>query len=578
MSKVSSAIQSSSLGSETGPGGSNLSIANEKTTALGRLNDRVSEWCSSILVKETRQALKSRQFIWTYLALLVCVGVWTVLGLATSYDQYRAGPQLLFGFMVILGFPLGLIIPFGAYRSLAREFEDGTINLISITTMKPHQIVIGKFGSAILQMLIYLSVLAPCICFTYMLRGISLNQIVLGISICVGGSICLTVLGLFLAGVFRSRAIGVGVSVLFVLLLGWLYFCWCALMERFTRYSSSSDFNDPEFGMIVYGFVAFFGSTAVLLLVTAASQISFPADNRSTPIRIAMFVQQILFFAFMVMLIPEMLWEDMAVHVMLLFAAHYWLIMGFLMIGESVFVSRRVQRTLPRTFLSRSAFSLFMPGAGRGFLFAVANVWVCAVVILLMVQFSDLLIDEITQQNSRSRWRGRGQWTVSVKLVFHSFVCCLFVTWFLAVIYLVMRCFNNAKARWSTGVGPTVSLFLGFLLIAILSIGSLIIHLNLIGWSGWMATPALMVNWYYVTYELAESGINGEFLRQSVWYFLFAIQKVIVIGIAFALASRELLLRPIAVPERVQIENQKPKSSAVPAGESIDEIFGELKK
>ena len=87
-----------------------------------------------------------------------------------------------------------------------------------------------------------------------------------------------------------------------------------------------------------------------------------------------------------------------------------------------------------------------------------------------------------------------------------------------------------------------------------------------------------MVNWYYVTYELADSGINGNFLRQGVWYLLFAFQKVIVIGIAFALASRELLLRPIAVPERVQIENQKPKSSAVPAGESIDEIFGELKK
>jgi len=204
---------------------------------------------------------------------------------------------------LILGFPLGLIIPFVAYRSLAREFEDGTINLISIITMKPYQIVIGKFGSAFLQMLIYPSVLAPCICFTYMLRGISLNQIVLGISICIGGLICLTVLGLFLAGVFRSRTLGVGASVLFVLLLGWLYYyyyyyyyycCWCELMGQFTRYSSSSDFEDAEF----------------------------------------------------------------VTHAMLLLAGHYWLGMGFMMIGESVFVFRRVQRTLPRTFLSRSGLRL----------------------------------------------------------------------------------------------------------------------------------------------------------------------------------------------------------------------------
>jgi len=53
---------------------------------------------------------------------------------------------------------------------------------------------------------------------------------------------------------------------------------------------------------------------------------------------------------------------------------------------------------------------------------------------------------------------------------------------------------------------------------------------------------------------------------------------LIVIRIAIALASRELLLRPIAVSERVQIETRKPKSSTVPVGESIGEIFGELKK
>ena len=576
MSEVPSAIQSSSLGSKNEPENSNLNIANEKTTAWGRLNDRLSEWCSSILVKETRQALKSRQFIWTYFVLLVCVGVWTVLGLAVAYDQYRAGRQLLFGFMVILGFPLGLIIPFGAYRSLAREFEDGTINLISITTMRPYQIVIGKFGSAILQMLIYLSVLAPCICFTYMLRGISLSQILVGLSVGVGGSICLTVLGLFLAGVFRSRALGVGVSVLFVLLLGWLYFCWCALIASFTF--SSSDFSGPEFGMVVYLLVALFGSSAALLLVAAASQISFPADNRSTPIRITMFIQQILFFAFAVMVLPMAPMDDYALFALLLVAGHYWLIMGFLMIGESVFVSRRVQRTLPRTFFSRSAFSLFMPGAGRGFLFAVANVWTCAIVFLLIIQFSSFLTNEAVRLELSSRGMGRTQWRMSFELIFQSFVSCLFVTWFLALIYLLMRCFDNQKAQWSTGVGPTLSLLLGAIFVAILSIGSLIIHLNFVGWRGNNMSPFLVFNWYWATYEIADSGFRGDFLRFGVWYLLFAFQKIIVIGIAIALASRELLLRPIAVPERVQIETQKPKPSAVPKGESIDEIFGELEK
>lgn len=587
MSEISTAIESASLGSKPdpknpdskGPDQSNLKIATEARTALGRFNERVSEWCSSILVKETRQALKSRQFIWTYFALLVCVGVWTVLGLSTSYSRYEAGRELLIGFWVILGFPLALIIPFGAYRSLAREFEDGTISLISITTMKPYQIVIGKFGSAILQMLMYLSVLAPCICFTYLLRGISLSQIGFGLSICVGGSICLTVLGLFLAGVFRSRALGVGVSVLFVLLLGWLYYGWCEIINDITRYGDFGASEDPEFWIVVYGFVAFLASTAGLLLVTAAAQISFPADNRSTPIRIAMFVQQLLFFALVIMIIPIAPMDKYIVWAMLLFAGHYWLVMGFLMIGESVFVSRRVQRTLPKTLFSRSAFSLFMPGAGRGFLFAVANIWTCAVVLLLVVQFSDLLLGEGARQRVMARWGMNRTWTVSWEMLGQSFISCLYVTWFLAIIYLVMRCFDKRKSSWSTGVGPTVSLVLGALMIAGLSIGSFIVHMNLFGWRGSPdLTLPLLANWYCITYEVTESGIDGGFIRVAVVYMLFAIQQIVVIGIAFALASRELLVRPIAVPERVKIESQKPKSNAVPKGESIDEIFGELKK
>ena len=112
-------------------------ISSEKSHWFERFNETCSEWCSSILVKETRQALKSRQFIWTYIVLLVCVGVWTVIGLTFSGNSYQIGPTLLIGFFMILGFPLAVIIPFSAYRSLAREFEDGTISLISITTMKP---------------------------------------------------------------------------------------------------------------------------------------------------------------------------------------------------------------------------------------------------------------------------------------------------------------------------------------------------------------------------------------------------------------------------------------------------------
>jgi len=69
-----------------------------------------------------------------------------------------------------------------------------------------------------------------------------------------------------------------------------------------------------------------------------------------------------------------------------------------------------------------------------------------------------------------------------------------------------------------------------------------------------------------------------DFIGHAMLYFLFAIQKLVVIGIAVTIASKELLVQPIAVPERVLVESQKSSASNVPQGETIDEIFGELKK
>ena len=119
-----------------------MRIAPEKTNWLDRRIENVSEWFSSILVKESRQALKSRQFLWTFFLMLIVVATWTLFALSYLYSEMASnsvasGPFLLGGYWMILGFPLAIIIPYSAYRSLAREFEDGTLQMVSITTLRP---------------------------------------------------------------------------------------------------------------------------------------------------------------------------------------------------------------------------------------------------------------------------------------------------------------------------------------------------------------------------------------------------------------------------------------------------------
>lgn len=532
---------------------------------LDGILEPMSDWFSSILIKEARQAFRSRQFVWTYILQLILVAAWTAIGF--SLFQRELGTSLLLGYFIILGFPLAVIIPFSGYRSLAREFDDGTISLISITTMKPRQIIFGKLGSALIQLVMYLSVLAPCISFTYLLQGISIWRILLGLLVSVGGSIFLTIFGLFLAGSFRSRNLGVGVSVVFSIALSFAYFFWigfCFAMSEssFSRYGS-------EESLTVAGFVLFFGSTALLLLASVVAQISFPSDNRSTLIRVMLLIQQTLFFGWIGHLLCMESFMDGVPTVILLVVGHYWLGMGFLMCGESTNLSRRVRRSLPRSLPGRLFYSLFMPGAGRGFLFALANVWAAFLIVWFLAIFEQTLFS----------WEWQGDRTRN-KFLIGSFawqdefigmlICVGFVSWYLSLVFLFNR-YLLRRFDWDSegGYGPVISLVFGAALVAFISILSFVIE-GAFQSGSFGASVASFFNWYTMSFE---SSLNLNFF---VFVFVFVIQAAFITIYAVLRASDDLLLVAVETPERVLIERLPAKKNTLPVGESIDEIFGEL--
>ncbi|MCP4940700.1 MAG: ABC transporter permease, partial [Planctomycetaceae bacterium] len=137
--------------------------------------EKWGDWCNPILVKETRQALKSRQFVITFSLLLFAALSWTIIGTVSLmpgiYDTPSA-PRMLLGYYFVLALPMLLVVPLAAYRSLEGEIDDGTLELLSITALSPKQIVLGKLASAMLQMLLYFVVLFPCVSYAYTLRGV----------------------------------------------------------------------------------------------------------------------------------------------------------------------------------------------------------------------------------------------------------------------------------------------------------------------------------------------------------------------------------------------------------------------
>ena len=167
-----------------------------------------SDWLNPILIKETRQALKSRQFIVTFLLMLIASWLISVFGTLMAGDSLEfgsAGRGLFTSYFVVLAMAIFVVVPYSAFRGLLNERDQTTLELLNITSLSPRQLVWGKLWSAMAQVFIFYSAIAPFIAFTSMLQGfdVALVAFVLIISLVV--TLCLTMLTLMLAAIPQNK-------------------------------------------------------------------------------------------------------------------------------------------------------------------------------------------------------------------------------------------------------------------------------------------------------------------------------------------------------------------------------------
>lgn len=362
-------------------------------TRLDEWTERAGEKLNPILVKESRQALKSKQFLVTFTLLLICGLGWSLIGVAlVGPGVYYAptGPYMLIGYHIVLTVPLLLIVPFAAYRSLAAEREDGTYELLSITTLSSRQIVSGKLGSAVLQMMIYYSALAPCIAFTYLLRGVDVFTIGLVLFYTFAASLLLSAFGLVVAAITRLRHLQLLLSVALLLGLVVATLTWCISMGEIAFEMGALPYDEPGFWIAQAAIVTALASYFILFVWTAGAQLSFASDNRSTRLRVVMLAQQVLFTGWLMYYwLSER--EPEILIVWLGFSGGHWMVMGSLLTGELAPLSPRVKRRLPQSFLARAFLTWFNPGSGTGYVFAVANLAAVVLVAVAAVIVADML-------------------------------------------------------------------------------------------------------------------------------------------------------------------------------------------
>ncbi|MFO0897644.1 MAG: hypothetical protein U0836_09515 [Pirellulales bacterium] len=374
----------------------NLAVASESTTAHGWWTraegwlERAGDRLNPILVKEARQALKSKQFVMTFALVLLASWFWSVGGmlwLGPDANYRPTGQQMFFGYLVILGFPLIVVVPFGAFQSLSSEREDRTFELLSISTLKPWQFISGKLASAMLQMLVYLSAVSPCLAFTYMLRGIDILAILMMTGYVVLASLGFSALALLLATLTTEKHWQVVLSVLLILALMYCFMGGMATASQMT--GEVWAFDDVWFWVANAGALSAYVSYLALVIAAAGAQLSFASDNRSTKLRVIMLLQQALWIGWFCGLWLAWGMADASLYLFAAVPLLQWGALGALMTGESPHLSRRVQRSLPQSFFGRAFLTWFNPGPGTGYLFVVANlatIWLATLVAIVVME------------------------------------------------------------------------------------------------------------------------------------------------------------------------------------------------
>ena len=512
------------------------------SVAFDTILERGGDWLNPILVKEARQALKSRQFVICFGLVLGLGWGWSLLGIAIlspGVHYIPGGAMMLSGYVAILAVPVLVIVPFSAFRSLASEVEDGTFELLSITALNASQIVTGKLGSAAIQLLIYFSALSPCVAFTYLLRGVDIVTIAAVLVYGFLASLLAAGIGLLCATLTRSRIWQGFLSIGLVLTL-FFFGLWLVVGAIFAIAEEPIPYQEPGFLLVNVGAGVFYLSVVTMLVLAAASQITFASENRSTRIRVVMLVQQLIWTGVMVtwtLMAPYKYWLVVA----FTGAGLYWAVMGSFLVGEEAQLSPRARRRLPQSLLGRVVFTWFNPGSGTGYIYCIANLLALTVVLLFvdeMLRFTSVL----------PAGSSTGSWFALLLLAYLMFYLGLG-----RVLVVTLRRFVH--------VTQLAAVFLQLGMAFVGSLGSWVFQTWVIDISSYQVGWQLF-NWGWSLAQIADRGITAETGQALVFMsglalVLFAVNLWLVVPAASAVR--------MLVPERVLEDDSKGDPKRGPA-------------
>jgi hypothetical protein len=344
--------------------------------------DRLDDWINPIVIKELRQAVKSRLvtavlllFLGVQMLIVALTLGWQALDTTSTRDpmDWNTGNQIFLVLQAILLGTCMVLIPAYASVRMSGERSDTNVDLLFISTLRPTSIVAGKFFSAlVLAMLVY-SCCAPFMTFTYLLRGIDMPSILFVLGVDLLAVLLSTQIGLFLASIPAPRAFKVFIFFIAFIMLCYIYAALVALTSELVHEGVASMPDSRFWAVMGVSTLAVLFSTG-LLFCWSVALISPPSANRAPLGRIFLVVMWLILGVSCAVLSldswrtgghhgPMMVWTACSV---LLFCIQFTI-----SINERDSWGPRVARTIPRWRILRPLAFLFYSGSAGGVLLSV---------------------------------------------------------------------------------------------------------------------------------------------------------------------------------------------------------------
>lgn len=328
---------------------------------------RWSDWLNPIVVREVQQALKGRAFMLSVFAALVVV-VAIAIVVASDFDPKSSGRNAFDAGLATLVPLLIFVLPMQAYQSMRHELRVGMVEQLLLSQLRPRRIIIGKLSAAMVQFVLYVSVLSPLLATSYLLRGV--DMLTIGISLAFALVFCVTATAFAISSAAQGMipsmqgianlAVAVGLAMASMGLMGYV---GSGQYARDSSWLLSSNELPMIASMIVLGGLA----SCVLSGLTAASFLAHAYENKSTGFRMFLFAFVAVCYGWIAAAVPAGFRGEVYIVstiAMLIGATAF----GIFMVTEQAGLSPRVKAHVPKNRVLAVLAIPLLPGRHRGML------------------------------------------------------------------------------------------------------------------------------------------------------------------------------------------------------------------